>query len=193
MLLHLLVVSVALLAYLINPDDIVWSLVRGHSDGRMLERLVFAAGAIVVLIAAALETWVTARLRPDDEYDPGSALQAPGWHSRTGLLLARLLFVLGLGLLLPLPGTVVLIGGETMLMLRLLLRGPRETAALRAGAQTSWQTGFRVSASKWGVAASLVLLSATLQDRIAEIVAGIGFAAWLIANANHSLASRAAR
>jgi hypothetical protein len=207
-LLHLFVIGMALLTYAVNPDDIVWALVRGHSNNRLLERVVFGAGAIVAVGSAALEMWVTVRRRAAEAGKFRSEFQRTAGYVNNTLWLARLLFALGLGLLLPLPGTVVLVAGETILVLRLLLRDRETTprpestqtrhtapeAAARVTsvepkAESSWRTGFRVSASKWGVAASLVLLSVTLQDRIAEISAGIGFLAWLIMNAHRSFAS----
>ena len=35
-LLHLLVIGLALLTYLINPDDIVWSIVHLHANAALL-------------------------------------------------------------------------------------------------------------------------------------------------------------
>lgn len=192
LLLHLLVVGLALLTYAVNPDDIVWAFVRGHSNNRMLERLVFGTGAIVVMGSAWLETWVTVRDRAVEQERFAGGFERVLEHRETALGLARLLFAAGLGLLLPWPGTVVLMGGETILVLR-LLTAHRETAApvpsAQAEAEPSWRKGLRVSASKWGVAASLLLLSITLQDRIAEITAGIGFLAWSITNGHRSLRS----
>lgn len=45
-LLHLLLVGLALLTYVISPDDIVWALVRHHSNSAFLERLSFGAGTL---------------------------------------------------------------------------------------------------------------------------------------------------
>ena len=199
-LLHLLIVGLGVLTYAFYPDDVVWALVRRHADNRALERLVFGAGAIVVAGVAAFETWVTAR---DQALEPGEFMSAfPGRHAcfQKMLRLARFLFALGLGLLLPLPGTVILIGGEAFLILRLLLRDRESVSMYNSGgtqhakfnavaparAERSWRRGFRVSAAKWGIAASLILLSATLQDRVAEVTAGVGFLAWLAMNAHRA-------
>jgi hypothetical protein len=207
--LHVLLVGLALTTYLIYPDDIVWALVRRHANNRLLERAAFGVGAIVVIGSAALETWATAY----DRVPPGKTVFRPGGPYRyvpDPLRLARLLFALALGLLLPLPGTVLLIAGEVILVIRLVWRD-RESAAAHGSGQhrsttpdlgnavaslpehaeteRSWRTGLRVSASKWGVAASLILLCVTLQDRTAEITAGVGFLAWLTMNAHRSPAS----
>ena len=82
-LLHLLLVGLAVATYLRNPDDIVWAAVRGHSDSALLERVVFGAGAVMLLGSAVLETWASAQDAP--------------WAKR----LARILLALGVGQLLP--------------------------------------------------------------------------------------------
>jgi hypothetical protein len=60
-LLHVLVVAAAFLTYALQPDDIVWALVKNHSTDRtLLERLVFGSGALMVLGSALFQTWATA-------------------------------------------------------------------------------------------------------------------------------------
>jgi hypothetical protein len=118
--LHVLLVGLALATYLIYPDDIVWALVRHHANNQLLERTTFGIGAIVVLGSAALETWATAH--PLLLQLNRAALRLGGQYRyvQYPLRFARLLFALALGLLLPLSGTVLLIGGEMILVLRLL-------------------------------------------------------------------------
>ena len=87
-LLHLLLVGLAVATYLRNPDDIVWAMVRGHSDSVLPERMVFGAGALMLLGSAVLETWANAR------------------SARLPKRLARIFLALGVGQLLPLPGLV---------------------------------------------------------------------------------------
>ena len=94
----------AVATYLRNPDDIVWAVVRGPSDRAFPERMVFGAGAFTLLGSAVLETWASAH------------------DTRLPKRLARILLALGAGQLLPLPGLIVLLAGETILMLRLYLR-----------------------------------------------------------------------
>jgi hypothetical protein len=209
--LHVLLVGLALATYLIYPDDIVWALVRHHANNRLLARITFGVGAIVVLGSAALETWGTAY--PQVLQLNRAVLRFGGQYRYVEypLRLARLLFALALGLLLPLPGTMLLIAGETILVLRLLWRD-RESAATplsdpyrpatpdldgavdsslaQAGPQRSWSTGFRAAASKWGLTASMILLAVTLRDRIGEIAAGIGFFVWLVVNTRSFTSSK---
>ncbi|MGD0301197.1 MAG: hypothetical protein ABSE86_29315 [Bryobacteraceae bacterium] len=119
-LLHLLLVWLASLSYLRDRVDIVWALVRHHSDSASWERLVFGFGALMLLGSAVLETCANAPA----QVSPGSA-----GYSQQQMRLARVLLVLAVGLLLPLPGAVILLTGETILILRLFLRGD-EGAAL---------------------------------------------------------------
>lgn len=182
-LFHLLLVGLALLTYLVNPDDIVWALVRRHSNRASLERIAFAAGTFVMISSAVLETWGAARAQ----------LSAPALDDRRSsnsahwpLRLSRLLLASALGLLLPWSGALVLIAGEAVLVFRLVLRD-RENAApaepIRTSshhdAKTAWGRGFRTALSKWGLAISMVLFTLTLQDRIVELGCAISFLAWL--------------
>lgn len=159
--LHLLIVGLALLAYLISPDDIVWALVRHHSNSAAMERVAFGAGALAVLASASLETWM-----------------APSRQR-----LARLLFALSLGLLLPLPGAMLLVAGEAILIFRLFMRDRGDAGSPEPG-------GFRAAVSKWGVAASMLVLTVTLRDRLAETIAASGFVLWLAFNGPSIVRSR---
>ncbi len=158
-LLHVVLVGLALLTYVIDPDDIVWALVRRHSDSALLERMIFGVGAVTILSSAVLETWARA------------------YGELYALRIARLLFASALGLLLPLPGAVTLVVGEVVLVFRLSLRD-RESNAPPA----NWVSAFRTAASKWGLAASMIVFTITLRDRIAEFGAAISFLIWLALN-----------
>jgi len=122
-LLHVLLVGMALLTYVVYPDDIVWALVRHHSNSRLLERIAFGAGAMVILGSAVLETYATACTRI--RLTSSKIILASGDKYRFfqfSTRLARLLLALALGLLLPLAGTTILVAGETILVLRLFAR-----------------------------------------------------------------------
>jgi hypothetical protein len=94
--------------------------------------------------------------------------------------LARIFLALGVGQLLPLPGLIVLLAGEAILMLRLYLRDrAAPSARIVAG---SWGPAFRAASSKWGLAVSMVLFAGTLQDKIAEIGATVALLVWLMLN-----------
>jgi hypothetical protein len=160
---HLLLVGLAVLTYLRYPDDIVWALVRGHSDRASLERLAFGAGSLMLLGSAVLETWAVARSR------------------LAALRPARILLALAVGLLLPLAGTLVLLAGEALLILRLSLSDAESPWHSRTTDRV-WGPAFRAAASKWGLAASMVVFAWTLQDRIAEIGAAGSVVLWVVLN-----------
>ncbi len=63
-LFHLLLVGLAVSIYFLNPDDIVWALVRHHSNGAFLEQVTFGIGTLMLLSCAVLETWAGAYPEP---------------------------------------------------------------------------------------------------------------------------------
>jgi hypothetical protein len=163
--LHLLLVGFALAAYWAQPDDVVWAAVRHHANSAFLERLVFGAGTVELLACAIVETWAGAHGR-----------------LRTPMLASRLLFALALGLLLPVAGTVLLLAGEALIVWRLCVRY-RETAPLPAErSDPRWREGFELAASKWGLAASMIVFTWTLRDRIAEAGAAASVVVWFALN-----------
>jgi hypothetical protein len=164
-LLHLLVVGLAVSMYFFSRDDIVWALVRDHSNNRLLEQVAFAVGTLVLLSCAGLETWANAHPQP------------------VVLLLSRLLYALVVGLLVPLGGKIMIVGGEALLVIRLYRRDRAGADGLRVGrAEGAWGEAFRRVASKWGLAASMIVFTLTLKDRVAEIGGGISFLIWLALN-----------
>jgi hypothetical protein len=165
-LLHLLVVGLAVSTYFLTPDDIVWALVRHHSNSAFLEQLAFGAGTLLLLTCAILETWARAyaQLRVS---------------SIPALLAARLLFAIVLGLLVPLPGTIIILAGEAFLTLRLFLR---DRAHSRRPSDANWRLAFRQAAAKWGFAASMIAFTLTLRDSVAEIGGALSFLLWFALN-----------
>jgi hypothetical protein len=166
-LLHLLIVGLAVSTYFLTRDDIVWALVRRHSNSAFLERLAFGAGTLMLLSCAVLETWARAHAQL-------SASSIPA------LLAARLLFALVLGLLVPLPGTIVILAGEAVLTVRLLLCDRESAPTGRPHAD--WAAAFRQAAAKWGFAASMIAFTLTLRDSIAEIGGALSFLLWVALN-----------
>src|SRR5271157_2696916 len=147
-LLHLLVVGAALLTYSFQPDDIVWALVKGHTDRALLERLVFGAGTLLIFSAAAFDTW--ARV-----------------YAVSRRYFGRMIFALGIGLLTPASGTAILLLGEGVLILRLLGRDQPGIAPVSRQIGGNWGDALRQESSKWGLALTMVVFTFTLKDRIA--------------------------
>jgi len=202
--LHLLLVGLAVSTYFFNPDDIVWAMVRHHSTPAVFERSVFGIGTLMLLACAVLETCASAYPDPSVP-SPGPLISCDGpyRHLQHPLLLARLLFALVLGLLVPLPGTIVIVAGESLLILRLLMRDRDNAGADRChryrlavpvlvpsihprfpvrGSGAEWGKAFRRAVSKWGFAASMIIFTLTLQDRIAEIGGAVSFFLWVALN-----------
>jgi hypothetical protein len=90
------------------------------------------------------------------------------------------------GLLLPVSGAVILLAGETILVLRLFLSGAGEHLCSAASfPQCRGFLGCSVSGRsvEWGLTATMALFARTLQDRIAEYGAAFSFLLWLMLNA----------
>jgi hypothetical protein len=158
-LVHQLIFGAGFLTYLIDRDDIVWRFVRNTSTPRLWERSLFVAATILIAIGAALCTHARAFRRPT----------YPG----------ELLYAIGLGSLLPLPGFIILIAGESLRISRLI---GRENDQPTPPPASTWSHAFRRETTKWGILVTMIVFSITLKDRHAEILAAISFLAGLLFN-----------
>jgi len=154
-MLHQGIVGLAFGTYFIQRDDIVWQLVRnaGPPLDVTLERAAFAVATLLVGAGAVLCTW----------------------HRRHRYL-GELLYAIGLASLAPGSGFLILVGGEALRLYRLSARertvgqgviAPEGVSAPPAPA------GWRESIAKWGIFVTMVTFTITLQDRLAEILAGL--------------------
>lgn len=155
---HQLVVGAGFLTYLIDPDDIVWRFVKNSAVPRLWERSLFIVATILIAIGAALCT----RAR---------AFGKPGY-------LGDFLYAVGLGSLMPLPGFVLLVAGESLRILRLIRCPAHSQETLDSG----WGRAFRREAVKWGILLTMIVFSITLKDRHAEILAVTSFLVGLLLN-----------
>ena len=197
-LLHLLVVGLAFLTYTFQPDDIVWALVKHHTIYRtLLERIVFGIGALEISCSAALPTWANAYRLPAENSDPWVVSDGIYRRLENFIRAGRLLFALGIGLLAPISGTAILLAGEVVLVVRLFLRnhdgesvenrGSQLGTSIRTwlsaqGVSPRWKDAVRKEASKWGIAATMIVFTLTLQDRLAETLAGASVLLWVVLN-----------
>lgn len=196
-LLHLLVVGLAFLTYAFQPDDIVWALVKHHTIYRtLLERIVFGIGALQILCSAGLQTWANAYRLTAVNADPLLASGGVDRGLENLIYVGRLLFALGIGLLAPISGTVILLAGEVALVVRLFLRN-HDGATLEGrsnqfvvpmrflsaqGISARWKDALRKEASKWGLAVTMIVFTLTLRDRLAEVLAGASLLLWFALN-----------
>jgi hypothetical protein len=112
-------------------------------------------------------------------------------HQQSAFL-SRLLFAPVLGLLVPLPGTILIVAGESFLVFRLFLRNHARAATPHSifpvqAPKPKWGEAFRQSAAKWGFAASMIAFTWTLRDRVAEIGAAASFLVWAALNISRFL------
>jgi hypothetical protein len=165
---HQLIVLAAFLTYFIDPDDIVWRFVRDTSAPRLWERTLFIIAAILIVAGATLSTWartvpvtrIASRIRP--------------------CYLGELLYVVGLGSLLPLSGFILLVGGESLRIFRLIRR---ELVQLHPPPVVGWPTAFRKEAVKWAIFLSMIAFVITLKDRVADVLVVTSFFIGLLLNA----------
>jgi len=164
---HQLIVVAAFLTYLIDPDDIVCRFVCDTSAPHFWERVLFIVATILIATGATLATWartipvtwIASRIRP--------------------CYLGELLYAVGLGSLLPLPGFVILVAGESLRILRLIRR---EQVQLQPPPLVRWPTAFRKEAVKWAILMSLIVFVITLNDRVADVLVVTSFLIGLLLN-----------
>jgi hypothetical protein len=203
-LIHLLIVGVAFLTYWIDRDDIVWTLVQGQTHPRLLERLLFALATLLIGVSTALRTWAGAYAER-----PASGLatirrDGPYRYFRYPVEIGSLFFSIGLGFLAPISGFVALVAGETVVALRLIGweeksrrrvasqagslnegQSPGSHAASVAGAP-HWKASLRQESGKWGLFLTMIIFTALLRDRVAEILAVLSLLIWMVLNWRHS-------
>lgn len=203
-LLHLVVVGLAFLTYAISPDDIVWLIVRNSPHVHPLERSLFFLAALLIGSAAALCTWARAYPEPDLTDAPAPiASDGPYRYLRYPRHLGTLLYAVGLGSLLPVPGFILLVAGDAFLVLRLIrrtdelesrasslqhhLRVPRLLPSLRPcfpakGLEPNWKHAFRQESGKWGLFLTMLIFATVLIDRVADYLVLASFLLWLLLN-----------
>jgi hypothetical protein len=167
---HQLIVLLAFLTYLIDPDDIVWRFVRDTSSPRLWERALFILATTLIAAGAALSTWARAI--------PTTRPILPRSRIRP-CYLGELLYAIGLGSLLPLPGFVILVAGESLRIFRLIRRENGQSPHLPA---STWGRAFRKEAIKWGILVSMIAFVITLKDRVADVLVASSFLVGLLIN-----------
>jgi len=198
---HLLIVAASFLTYFLDRSDIVWALVRGQAHPEFLERLLFAIATMLIGVSTAMRTWALAY--PGSSF-PGHASQrrhGPYRYLGYPQQLGNLLFSIGLGFLAPLLGFVLLVVGEAIIFLRLV--GREKELTLLGMSQPSpsqplfrlgpmWGNAFRQESAKWGVFLTMIVFTALLRDRVAEVLAAVSIAVWALLNCDsfRSLTSR---
>jgi len=203
-LLHMVIVGLAFLTYVVAPDDIVWLSVKDTPHYHLLERSLFALATLLIGVAAGICTW--ARAYPESDFSGPSAAIAcdgPYRYVRHPRYLGTLLYAVGLGSLAPLPGFVVLVAGDALLVFRLIRRwdaledaassaadqprAPRLLPSLQPfcpakGLAPDWKKAFRQESGKWGLFVSMIVFTILLIDRVADILVLASLLLWLVLN-----------
>jgi protein-S-isoprenylcysteine O-methyltransferase Ste14 len=208
--------AVAYLAYHFDDINIVqavvwWAAAGDEVRARTLSHLIFAFGALLVGLAAALRTWASAYLRSDVVHDRDlhtNALVAGGPYRwvRNPLYLGTFLLTIGLGFLMSRLGFAILVIGAAIRIMRLI---GREEAQLKAqqgdafreffrrvprlipaltprlpagGLAAHWGQAFWGEAFMWGFFLAMIVFAATLQTRITWIVMAVALGIWFLQN-----------
>jgi len=175
-LIHRVIIAVAFLTYLVDPDDIVWWCIKGHTAHRkLLERALFGLATVLVGIASGLST--RARARPQTYLaKANSGLRASERGSQSQYA-GDFLYAIGLGSLAPLWGFIILVTGEAIRIFRLTRRANEHSYSElsernpRDVSEAVWWEAFRREVFKWGIFLTMVVFTITLRDRVAEVLA----------------------
>jgi protein-S-isoprenylcysteine O-methyltransferase Ste14 len=206
--------AVAYFAYYFDDINIaqavVWWL-AGDDEirARTLSHLIFAFGAFLVGLAAAIRTWASAYLRSDVVHDRNlhtSALVADGPYRRVRnpLYLGTFLLTVGIGFLMSRLGFAILVIGGVIRIMRLIgreeaqfeaqqgdafrefcRRVPRLIPALAprvpaGGLPAHWGQAFWGEAFMWGFFLAMIVFAVTLRTRIAWIVMAVALGIWFL-------------
>ncbi len=193
LLLHELIVGAAVLTYLVDRDDIVWRLIKGESNARVMERSAFALATLLMGISACLCTFARARSRAGE-----TAQLAQSERSLPYLRLRYMgdfLYAIALGSLVPLTGFFLLVVGEGIRLFRLqdgqTVRGPSSESEPAKRPPPQWARAFRQEALKWGLFLTMIVFTLTLKDRVAEVLIALTILLWVILNVRIFGGSRA--
>jgi hypothetical protein len=178
LLVHLCVVVAAWLTYLFDPVDIVWAFVGHRPNARALERLFFAFATVLIGAGAALRTWASAY--DSSKRQNGSLRHHPNYARYAG----SLLFTVGLASLVPLPGFIILVGGESILVLRLILleRSPDAAPVSGPAPVPSLSSALCLESAKWGIFVAMIAFTMLLVDRVADVLILASLGLWLALN-----------
>jgi protein-S-isoprenylcysteine O-methyltransferase Ste14 len=177
---------------------------RRATNSTLDHRLVFAAAALIAVLASAIRTWGTAYLRPEVVVSmrlQTSRLVADGPYRfvRNPLYLGNIMIAFAMGLMASCLGLAVLVIGNTIFVYRLMLREEAELEAIRGDTYRAYCAAVprlipapypRVSAGGgvpdfwagllgelffWTFTASLLVFAVTLNRRLYYWLLGCAF------------------
>jgi protein-S-isoprenylcysteine O-methyltransferase Ste14 len=195
----------------VNVSAALSKMIRGSGGSHNLKemdawmRAFFIFAAFLAACAALVRTWASAFLHSSVVYDSNLHLDrlvadGPYRHLRNPLYLGTVLLSAGIGFLASRTGILILVGGITIFVYRLILREeaglleaqgeayrryfesvPRFAPSLRprvasAGARPDWIDGFTGEVFFWGCAVGMALFAATGNILYYLTALGTGFA-----------------
>jgi protein-S-isoprenylcysteine O-methyltransferase Ste14 len=195
----------------LNACEALARLILGQAAGTdspaldRLERIIFVAGALLVVLAALIRSWAVAYLHSFVVHDTNIhsdrlVADGPYRYLRNPLYFGNALLALGMGLLASRIGYVVIVAGMILFNYRLILR--EEAGLFAAGAESyrqyfaavprlfpspwprvpagrgipNWPDGFAGESFIWGFAGGMVAFAATERLSYFWIVTSVGFA-----------------
>jgi protein-S-isoprenylcysteine O-methyltransferase Ste14 len=195
--------GLAFFAYAVDRTNIVqWtvqSTIGSESPhAHLLVRCLFAAGTLLVGLAAALRTWAAAYLRSDVVHDPNLRTKTlvadgPYRYVRNPLYLGTFLLAVGMGFLASRLGFVILVGGMVLRGFRLIGREESELEGHQGegfrefcshvpqlvpslyprvphrGLKAHWGQAFAGELFMWGFFGAMFLCTITLNMKLAGL------------------------
>jgi hypothetical protein len=93
--------------------------------------------------------------------------------------MGEIAFAIGVALLAPLSGFILLIVGELIRVLRLV--APKtDFGALTPCGPSGLSYAFRKQAAKWGISFTMLIFTFALKDRVAELLALVSVFVWTV-------------
>ena len=195
---------IVVLRHLIAP-----SIGRGTREAKTFARIVIAAGALLVFLAAAIRTWGAAYLKTDVVHDTAQHSEAlvadgPFRYTRNPLYLANLPMAAGIGVLASRWGFIFLVLANWIFVYRLIFR--EEEALLRTQGESyrtycrsvprfwpslkprvssgnltpQWGQAFAGEIFVWFFGVAELAIAVTLNPRIGYTLFALGFAGYFI-------------
>ncbi len=195
---------IVVLRHLIAP-----SIGRGTREAETFARIVIAAGALLVFLAAAIRTWGAAYLKTDVVHDTAQhsetlVADGPFRYTRNPLYLANLPMAAGIGVLASRWGFIFLVLANWIFVYRLIFR--EEEALLRTQGESyrtycrsvprfwpslkprvssgnltpQWGQAFAGEIFVWFFGVAELAIAVTLNPRIGYTLFALGFAGYFI-------------
>ena len=193
-LIRQLLIAAAFASYLLDPVDVAWRFIQYRPNSRFLEHACFLLAALLIGAGAVMSTRAHAFSRSPTLFAKElTNSRSSSRFNRYQQDLDDWFFALGLATLVPLAGSILLVVGESIRVIRLIRRSdspaqqqllqPMNSAAdAFTPSKPHWGVAFRHEAARWGLVLTMIVFTVTLIDRLAEILAGLGVLIWILLN-----------